>query len=147
MPIVRIALRSGKSTEYRKAIVDTVHECMVKALNVSPLDRFPIITEHGSAELIYDAEYLGIHRTDDIVIIQITLNHGRTLEMKKAFFSTVAEALKSNPGVRAEDVFINLVEVAKENWSFGNGIAQYATALDGANRRSAAIGTRGIILS
>ncbi len=95
MPIVRIALRSGKSTEYRKAIVDTVHECMVKALNVSPLDRFPIITEHGSAELIYDAEYLGIHRTDDIVIIQITLNHGRTLEMKKAFFSTVAEALRA----------------------------------------------------
>jgi 4-oxalocrotonate tautomerase len=127
MPLVRIALRAGKSPEYTKAIADAVHECMVKTLNVPPLDRFQVITAHSPDGLIYDPEYLGIHRTNDIVIIQITLNHGRTVEMKKAFFAAVAESLQRGPGLRPEDVFINLVEVAKENWSFGNGIAQYAT--------------------
>jgi len=89
-------------------------------------DNFQIITEHDQDSLIYDPSYLDIARTDGVIIIQITLNEGRTLEMKKAFFKAVAERLHKELGVRMEDVFIGLVEVKKENWSFGNGIAQYA---------------------
>jgi 4-oxalocrotonate tautomerase len=126
MPLVRIDLRSGKSQEYRRAIGDAIHRCMVKVINVSPDDRFQIITEHEPNSLIYDPTYLGISRSDDIVIVQITLNQGRSVEMKRRFYSAVAKALATNPGVRPEDVFISLVEVPKENWSFGNGIAQYA---------------------
>ena len=85
-----------------------------------------MITEHPAGGLIYDPGYLGIRRTDDVVFIQVTLNQGRSLEMKKAFFARIAENLAKNPGLRKEDVLVNLVEVAKENWSFGNGIAQYA---------------------
>ena len=126
MPLVRIALRSGKSPDYRRAIGEAVHQCMVEVLNVPPDDRFQVVTEHDSDSLIYDPTYLGISRSDDIVIIQITLNQGRTVEMKRQFYSALAQSLAARPGVRKEDVFISLVEVAKENWSFGNGIAQYA---------------------
>ena len=126
MPLVRISLRQGKSAAYRKALGDGVHQAMVEAINVPPLDRFQVITEHTPDGLIYDPEYLGIRRTDNIVFIQITLNAGRTLELKKALYARIVERLKQNPGIRPEDVFINLTEVPKENWSFGNGVAQYA---------------------
>jgi len=99
---------------------------MVEAINVPPLDRFQVITEHKPDGLIYDAEYLGIRRTDEVVFIQITLNAGRALELKKALYARIVDLLKQNPGVRPEDVFINLTEVPRENWSFGNGVAQYA---------------------
>ena len=126
MLLVRISLRQGKPAAYRKAIGDGVHQALVEAISVPPLDRFQIITEHAPEGLIYDPEYLGIRRTDDVVFIQITLNAGRTLELKKALYTRIAELLQQNPGVRPEDVFINLTEVPRENWSFGNGIAQYA---------------------
>jgi 4-oxalocrotonate tautomerase len=128
MPLVRIALRRGKSQGYRRAIGEAVHQCLVDLLNVPAEDRFQIVSEHDSDSLIYDPTYLGIARTDDIVLIQITLNQGRSLEMKQRFYSAVAQSLANRPGIRPQDVFINLVEVAKENWSFGNGVAQYAPA-------------------
>jgi 4-oxalocrotonate tautomerase len=126
MPLVRISLRQGKSATYRRAVGDAVHQAMVEAINVPPMDRFQVITEHSPEGLIYDPEYLGVRRTDAVVFIQITLNVGRSLELKKALYARMAELLKQNPGVRPEDVFINLTEVPRENWSFGNGIAQYA---------------------
>jgi len=126
MPLVRIALRRGKSQEYRRAIGQAVHQCIVDAFNVPSDDRFQIVTEHEPDSLIYDPSYLGISRTDDIVMIQIALSVGRSIEMKRRFYSAVAQSLAARPGIRPQDVFINLVEVAKENWSFGNGTAQYA---------------------
>ena len=85
-----------------------------------------VINEHDEPDFSYSSNYLGIARSDDLVIIQITANNTRTVDQKKAFFRQIVENLKKDPGVRPEDVFINLVEVLKENWSFGNGIAQYA---------------------
>ena len=126
MPLVRISLREGKPESYKRKIGDAVHQAMVETIAVPAQDRFQIITEHCAAGLIYDPDYLKIHRTDDIVIIQITLNQGRTVEMKKALYSRIAELLHQEIKLRKEDVLINLVEVPKENWSFGNGQAQYA---------------------
>ena len=89
-------------------------------------DRFQIITEHPPEELIVDRTYLGIERSADCVLIQVFLNEGRTTELKKAFYQAIADGLNRRLGLRKQDVFINLVEVKKENWSFGNGEAQYA---------------------
>lgn len=124
MPLVRIALRQGKPAKYRRAIADGVHAAMVEAANVPPLDRFQILTEHAPEDLIYDASYLGIARTDDIVMIQITLNQ-RPTNVKLALYQAIADRLASDPGVRREDVLISLVPVAPEDWSFGHGKAQY----------------------
>ena len=126
MPLVRIALRAGKSESYRRAVADSVHRAMVETINFPAKERFQIITEHDPSDLIYDPSYLDIPRTDDVVLIQITLNSGRSVEMKKAPFARAVALLSDSPGVRREDVLVSLVEVAKENWSFGNGIAQYA---------------------
>jgi phenylpyruvate tautomerase PptA (4-oxalocrotonate tautomerase family) len=124
MPLVRISLLRGKA-DVRKA-GEVVYRAMLETLNVPPKDNFQILTEHEPGTLVYDPGYLDIARTDGFIAIQITLNEGRSVEMKKAFFKRVAEDLRLELGVRLQDVFINLVEVKKENWSFGNGIAQYA---------------------
>jgi 4-oxalocrotonate tautomerase len=126
MPLVRISLMKGKPEGFGKKIGGIVFQSMVDTINVPPQDHFQIITEHEKNGLIYDPDYLKIHRTDGIVVIQITLNEGRTVELKKAFYKAVAERLHTQLNIRMEDVLISLVEVKKENWSFGNGIAQYA---------------------
>jgi 4-oxalocrotonate tautomerase len=127
MPLVRIALRKGKSPEFRRALADSIHRAMVETIKIPEQDRFQILTEHDDTGLIYDPSYLGISRTDGVVLVQIALSAGRTLEVRKALFARIVQLLRESPGIRPEDVFVNLVEVAKENWSFGNGIAQYAT--------------------
>jgi 4-oxalocrotonate tautomerase len=127
MPFVRIDLARGKPSYYRETIGDVVYDVMRATLNVPEFDRFEIITEHATEGLMFDRTYFGIERTDDCVFIQITLNEGRTVEMKRAFYKGIADELHKRLGLRREDVFISLVEVKKENWSFGNGEAQYAT--------------------
>ena len=89
-------------------------------------DRFQIITEHAPGFMIADPDYLGIHRTSDLIMVQVTFQEGRTLEKKRNLYALIADGLNKRVGLRTEDVLINLVEVKKENWSFGNGIAQYA---------------------
>ena len=126
MPLTRIALRAGKPAEYRKALTDSIQRSLVDTFNVPKDDIFMLITEHEAGNFVYDKQYLNIERSDDLVVIQITLNNTRTLEQKKALYKRMADELAESPGLRREDVFINLVEVLKENWSFGNGIAQYA---------------------
>lgn len=126
MPLVRIDLAKGKPAEHRKAIGEIIYKAMVETINVPADDKFQIITEHPLEELNFPKSYLGIEYSKDIVFIQITLNAGRTVEMKKAFYKRIADDLHTQLSVRREDVFIGLVEVAKENWSFGGGIAQYA---------------------
>jgi 4-oxalocrotonate tautomerase len=126
MPLVRVALRRGKSDDYKRAIGDGVYKAMREAFNIPEEDRFVVVSEHSESEFQFSRTYLDIARSHDLVIIQITANNGRTVEQKKALFARIAELLSENPGMRKEDVFVNLVEVMKENWSFGNGIAQYA---------------------
>jgi 4-oxalocrotonate tautomerase len=126
MPMVRIDLPRGKSTEYRRTIGDVVYDAMIQTINVPANDRFQVITEHAPENLIVDRTYLGIERTAECILIQVVLNEGRTTELKKAFYKAIAEGLHQRLGLRKQDVFIGLVEVKKENWSFGNGEAQYA---------------------
>jgi 4-oxalocrotonate tautomerase len=126
MPLTRIALRRGKDVQYRKAIMDGVYEAMRETFNVPEDDRFMMLTQHDDDEFHYGRHYLDIARSDDLVIIQLTVSNTRDLAQKKALFARVVKKLGDNPGVRPQDVFINLVEVAKENWSFGHGVAQYA---------------------
>lgn len=125
MPLVHIDLRKGKSAGYRQDIGRAVYEALV-SVGVPNNDRFQVVNEHDADDFLFDPDYLDIHRTDDLVMIQITWNEGRTVEQKKALYSAIADNLAKKRGVRPEDVFVNLVEVKKENWSFGNGLAQYA---------------------
>lgn len=126
MPLVRISIRSGKPAAYKKALVDGLYAAMRETFSVPEDDLFMTIDEHGADTFAYSPTYLGIARSDDLVIVQVFANDTRDAPQKAAFYRGIADALGRAPGVRREDVFVNLVEVKKENWSFGNGIAQYA---------------------
>jgi 4-oxalocrotonate tautomerase len=126
MPLVRIDLQKGKDASYRQKAGQIVYEAMVGHTGVPQNDRFQIIAEHSADNFIYDPDYLDIHRTSDLIMVQIFFNEGRSVAQKQALYRAIAEGLSEQLGVRLEDVLITLVDVKKENWSFGNGIAQYA---------------------
>ena len=126
MPLVRIDLDKSAPAERARIVGDVVYDAMIAVANVPADDKFQIITRHDAGEIVYpDAGYLGISYTKDLIIIQITWNQGRSIEVKQAFYKRVADSISEKTGVRREDVWINLIEVAKENWSFGNGEMQY----------------------
>jgi len=127
VPLVRIDLAKGKPAQYAKTVGEIVYEAMVEVLNAPKDDKFQVITEHPLPGLNFPPSYLGVTYSPDIIFIQITLNQGRTVELKKAFYNRIARDIHERLKTRTEDIIINLVEVTKENWSFGNGIATYAT--------------------
>ena len=130
MPFVRIDLSSEQSAEVVRTISEVVYEAMMEFANVPRNDKFQVITRHARDELVYPAEgYLGVSYSPDIVFIQITWNAGRTTEVKKAFYRAIADNIHAKAGLRKEDIFINLVSVEREDWSFGNGEMQYAPKL------------------
>ena len=126
MPLVHISLRAGKPEAYRQAIFDGVYQALRDTFNVPDDDQFMVMTEHDAANFRYGATYLDVARSDDVVFIQITASNTRGMEQKKALFRRIAQRLGARPGMREEDVFVSLVEVAKENWSLGRGRAPYA---------------------
>jgi 4-oxalocrotonate tautomerase len=126
MPLIHISLRAGKPEAYRQAIFDSLYRAMREALDVPEDDQFMTITEHAAANFRYGASCFGIARSDDLVYIQITVFDTRTAEQKKALFRRTAELLGESPGIRPENVFVNVLESAKENWSVGHGLAQFA---------------------
>jgi 4-oxalocrotonate tautomerase len=128
MPLVRISMRQGRPPQYRRSVADAVHRSLVETINIPEADRFQVITEHAPGDLIIDRNYLGIERSDDALIVQVTLSQGRSLETKKRLYSRMAELLKAAVGLRPDDLFVNLVEVTPADWSFGKGIAQYAAS-------------------
>ena len=127
MPLVRISLKKGKPAAWRRAIADSVYDAMIETFNVPKDDRFILTHEHDGDDFSYSPDYLGIQRTDDLILIQLTVSNTRGVEQKQQLYRGIVERLVKAPGLRPEDVFINLVEVLPENWSFGNGVAQYVT--------------------
>jgi 4-oxalocrotonate tautomerase len=125
MPLLHISLRTGRPEAYRQAIFDSLYRAMREALNVPEDDQFMTITEHDAVNFRYGNAF-GIARSDALVFIQITVFNTRTAEEKKTLFRRIAELFEENPGIRQEDVFVNIIEAAKENWSVGYGIAQFA---------------------
>lgn len=126
MPFTQISLKKGTSVEFRSALMEEIYLAMRESIGIPEDDRFATVTELEPGNYNNSGDYAGISRSDDVVFIQITLNAGRTIELKKALYSEIAKRLSTNPGVRPEDIVISLIEVAKEDWSLGNGEAQYA---------------------
>ena len=125
MPLIHISLRAGKPEAWRQAIFDSLYYAMRDALGVAEGNHFMTISEHDAANFRYGNAF-GVARSDDLVFIQITVFDTRTAEQKKALFRRIADLLGENPGLRPEDVFVNILESAKENWSVGHGLAQFA---------------------
>ena len=127
MPFVRIDLAQGKPADYRKKVGEIVYQAMRDTFDVPEDDKFQVITEHAPGDLNLAESYLGNHYSGDVMLIQITMSFGRSVEKKQAFYKRIVDDLNAMLKVRRDDVMINLVETAKENWSFGGGVAQYVT--------------------
>ena len=125
MPLVHISLLKGKSREHIRAICDGVHQSLIEAFNIPPDDRFQLIHQHEPDDFIYDTDYLGIHRSPDVVFIHITAGNWRNTATKKALYKAVADRLTKSPGLRREDVQVILSSNERDEWSFGNGLASY----------------------
>jgi phenylpyruvate tautomerase PptA (4-oxalocrotonate tautomerase family) len=125
MPLIRISLLKGKSPQYLRALSDGIHEALTKTYNVPAADRFHLIHQHEPHEFIYDAEYLGVHRTDDVVFIHITAGNWRDTATKKLLYARLVERLAQSPGLRPEDVQVVIASNERDEWSFGKGIASY----------------------
>ena len=125
MPLLHISMRAGKPDAYRRAILDGLYRAMREALNVPEGDEFMTISEHDATNFRCGNAY-GVRRSDDAVLIQITVFATRTAEQKKALYRRIAELLGENPGIQPEDVFVNLLDAPAENWSVGHGLAQFA---------------------
>ena len=128
MPLVRITLAAGRTEAERRRIADAVHQALVDTANVPADDRFQVVHEVPAGGLIWDARYLGHSRTAEVVFVEITLNTGRTVAVKKALYAAIAAGLAGAAGLRPDDVLVNLVEVPRENWSFGGGVMSYPPA-------------------
>lgn len=126
MPLTFIAMRAGQSDAYRQAIFDGLYRAMRETFSVPDDDQFMTITEHDPANFRYGATYGGIDRSSNVIFVQISAMNTRTVEQKKALYRLIVELLGEDPGIRPEDILINLVEGARENWSLGRGLAQYA---------------------
>jgi 4-oxalocrotonate tautomerase len=126
MPLIRLDVPASLSQPARRLAVDVVYDALRAELNVPEDDRFAVVCSHDTTGLQINPTYLGIDRSENALIIQITLNGGRPAALKRAFYAAVAAGLHDRVDIRQEDIVINLVEVTPENWSFGNGLAQYA---------------------
>ena len=125
MPFIRISLLRGKSPQHIRAISDGVHRALIDAYNAPADDRFHVVHQHERDEFIYDADYLGVHRTDDLVFIHIVAGNWRDTSTKQALYKAIADRLSENPGLRREDVMVILSPNQRDEWSFGNGVASY----------------------
>ncbi len=126
MPFTRVSMLAGKSSEYKQAILENVYQSLHQTFAVAENDRFMVVNEFSKDDFTYHPTYLGMDRSDDVVVIEITCNNTRTIEQKKKLYQDINERLGKNPGIRADDIVICIVEVAKENWSMGRGIASFA---------------------
>jgi phenylpyruvate tautomerase PptA (4-oxalocrotonate tautomerase family) len=127
MPLVRITVPQTLGADDVRYIADAVHEALTTAFSVPVQDRFQVISRHGADELICTPEYLGVRHTERTVLVQITVSEGRSVETKRALYARLARNVAAGAAVSAADVIISLLEVKKENWSFGDGVAHYAT--------------------
>jgi phenylpyruvate tautomerase PptA (4-oxalocrotonate tautomerase family) len=127
MPLARIDVSRDASPELIRAVSEAIYGAMVDIANVPANDKFQIVTRHAADEIIYPKEgYLGIDYSPGIILIQVTWVGGRSTEVKKKFYQRIADELHEKQGVRKQDVWISLVDSAREDWSFGNGEMQYA---------------------
>ena len=124
MPLTQIYLRSGKPFSYRRAIADGIQNALTDAISVPAEERFQIIVELDREGLIFDPEFRNVSRSQDFMIILITLKSGRPDSLKQLLYQAIVRELALNPVVRTEDVMIVLRENGSADWSFGNGVAQ-----------------------
>lgn len=124
MPLVRIDVLEGRSTEETTTLLDTVQEVLEEVFAAPPRDRYQVLTEHRPGHLVLLDTGLGIERSDRVVLVSV-VQQGRSEEQKRALYATLADRLQDRIDLRPEDLVVSVTENAREDWSFGLGRAQF----------------------
>ncbi len=126
MPLVRIDVNAGRSPEELGNLSRRIHDAILAEYGIPERDYFHIVTEHAQGQIFAQDAGLGFERSQDVVMIQIFTQGGRSQEAKQSLFAAIAAQL-AEVGVAGEDVFLGYVENTASDWSFGFGRAQYVT--------------------
>jgi phenylpyruvate tautomerase PptA (4-oxalocrotonate tautomerase family) len=124
MPLIRVDVIEGRSAAEIKHLLDAIHRAMLAALNVPERDRYQIVNEHKPSHLIAEDTGLGIPRTDKFVLIQV-ITRPRTRAEKEKLYRLLCQELQEHCGIAPSDVMISITQNTDEDWSFGNGRAQF----------------------
>jgi 4-oxalocrotonate tautomerase len=125
MPFVRISVQSSTPAATRKLIADSVYEAMRETIGIPEGDRFIVVTAHEANDMFIDPSFMGANRSNQLVLTQIFLSRGRTVEQKQALYQSIATRLNQAAGITLDDVMIVLNENSFEDWSFCKGQAQF----------------------
>jgi 4-oxalocrotonate tautomerase len=128
LPLVTLSLEAGRTREEKHRLADAIYEALRAAVGIPENDRFVAVREHADGELIADRGYLGIERSEHPMFVEVTLRRGRPVQKKQALYREIAARMSATGLVRPEDLLIVLHENEAEDWSFGNGVAQYVEA-------------------
>ncbi|MGW1725890.1 tautomerase family protein [Streptomyces sp. NPDC002306] len=127
MPVFNAHIPANRySAEQKRALADALNQSLVQGLGIPEGDRFIMISEHGESELFLDPTFMGMQRGDDAMIITVLLGAHRPLEDKRAVASAINKLVVEALGVSPDDIFVALVPVPNENFSFGRGELQLA---------------------
>ncbi|MEV7321962.1 tautomerase family protein [Streptomyces sp. NPDC093970] len=127
MPVFNAHVPAGRySPDQKRALADALNQSLVEGLGIPEGDRFIMISEHGENELYLDPAFMGMRRGDDAMIITLLLGAHRPLENKRAVAAAINRLVVEALGISPDDVFIALIPVPNENFSFGRGELQLA---------------------
>ena len=127
MPFIRSAVKRGTTPEQKQAIVDGIHQALVESIGMPNDELFNLVSEYEPESFFYDRKFNGISRSNNLVVIEITMRRGRSDAMKKALYAKIADNLEMLGKISPKDVFIFTHENDYSDWSVGNG--QFAMAI------------------
>ncbi|HYK35243.1 tautomerase family protein [Alloacidobacterium sp.] len=125
MPLVRIDVGEAVKREKKLLLADAVYDAMRATIGIPEGDEFVMLTAHADGELIADPSFMGMTRTGEFVVVQITLRRGRSTEKKQALYREIARLFEERTAIAPDNVMIVLTENDLDDWSFGRGEAQY----------------------
>jgi hypothetical protein len=126
MPLLRFDLIEGRSELEVRTILDVTHEVLIETLKVPKRDRYQVVHEHKRSRIVVEDTGLGFTRSDNVLLLQVT-SRPRSREMKENFYRLLVERLATRCEISPNDVIVNFVTNADEDWSFGAGRAQFLT--------------------
>ena len=128
MPLVRTALRHGTEPARRQNIVRGIHDALVEGIGMPEDELFNLVTEYRDGEFFFDRSFNGIARSDDLIVVEITMRRGRSDAMKRSLYAAITRNLEASADVSPRDVFIFMHENDYSDWSVGNGVFAMAIA-------------------
>ena len=130
MPLAKIHIVEGRYDDARIGkISGAIQAALMNTLHVPAEDFYQLIFEIPRKRFLHTPSFVGMHYTDDLIILDVTFIQGRSKQMRVALLKDINNRVTAAAGISPDDLMITLYEVPGENISFGQGEAQRANAV------------------